>query len=607
MISKLKTFYKDLPIRRKLLLVLYIQIVLPLLFIGYFSYKSSEEIIKNKSTNYSLDILRMIELRLNNYVENLTIISQDLLYDSNIYSVLNGDTIESNPLRSYEDYSYINSVLKKVILSRNEIQSICFISNQGEYYFSDNNRERVSIKEVLNKEEALERARGGQGRVVWYLASVNGKVKNIFLVRTLYNQDSFKEIGLMVILVKKEFLETVYQDLINEDMQNIAIISADNEQIVSKEPESMYAINNNLQEIRGENGYMIDNRAGILVSFVSMKDPDWKVVSYIPLKKLYKEIGDLRQRLIFLCIAAVLILSILSLYIALDFINPINRLVKGMRKVQNGESDVAIKVDRRDEMGYLSNAFNKMAKEINHLVNWIYREQITRKEAELKALQSQINPHFLFNTLESINWMAQLNNVPEISETVSDLSSLMEASIGRDDRLISLAEEILYTDKYISLLKRRFEDRLELVKNIEEAALKIKIPRLLIQPLIENAVYHGIDRCRGKGIIKLNAFMEKERLIIEVMDNGAGISQEELKELNDKLAMDNDTYFKLLSKKKSKSIGIENVNRRIKLFYGEEFGLKLQSEEGRYTQVVITVPVKHDDLGEGYYVQSSHH
>lgn len=607
-LGKMKSFYKDLSIRRKLLLVLYIQIIIPLILIGYLSYKDSEEIIRKKSTDYSQDILRMIGMRLNDYVNNLTLISQDLLYDRNIYNILNKDSSISDPLTDYEMGGNINSVLKKILLSRNEIQSICFVSNNGTHYFADNNREKVSIMDVMRDREMLLKAREDQGRVVWYLDSSQGKVTNVFLVRTIYNMDNFKEIGLMVILVKKEFLERVYQDLVNDDMQNIAIISADNEQIVSRDPKDTRLLDNELlANIQGKNGSIIDAQEKALVSFVSMEEPDWKVVSYTPLLKLFREIDGLRKRFIMLCIVSVLLLSVLSIYIAVDFTNPINRLVKGMQKMQKGGDNVYIEVDRKDELGYLNKAFNKMSKEINHLVTWIYREQITRKEAEIKALQSQINPHFLFNTLESINWMAQLNHVPEISETVSDLSSLMEVSIGRDDRLITLKEEFSYMDKYIALLKRRFEDRVELVKEVQEAALEVKIPRLLIQPLIENAVFHGIEKCRGKGIIQLNAFIQGETLAIEVMDNGAGIEQDELETLNERLELDNDTYFKTLESKRTKSVGIENVNRRIKLFYGESYGLKIESEPGKYTRVVVTIPLCPEEKKEGLYVQGANY
>ncbi|HPV02841.1 MAG TPA: histidine kinase, partial [Clostridiales bacterium] len=210
-------------------------------------------------------------------------------------------------------------------------------------------------------------------------------------------------------------------------------------------------------------------------------------------------------------------------------------------------------------------------------------------------------------TLEAINWMAQLNNVPEISNTVSDLSDLMEASIGRDDRLITLEEEFQYADKYISLQKRRFGDKIELIKNVQPDVLDIKIPRLLIQPLIENAVYHGIERNRGRGTITLNAYKDRKGcLCVEVLDNGAGMEPEELEALNARLTLDNNAYFRDLGGKKRKSIGIENVNRRIKLFYGEQYGLKMESRVGEFTKATIRIPCEVNmDGREGFYVQGS--
>ena len=307
-----------------------------------------------------------------------------------------------------------------------------------------------------------------------------------------------------------------------------------------------------------------------------------------------------------ICLGAILLLTFVSFFVSFDMIKPINQLVKAMKGMNIDKiSSSYIEIDRNDELGFLQKTFNTMTKEMDHLVNWIYREQITRKEAEIKALQSQINPHFLFNTLESINWMAQLNNVPEISETVSDLSTLLDISIGRDDRLITIEEEFIYIEKYISLLKRRFEDKITLNKEINPQVLYVKIPRLLIQPLIENAVYHGVENNRGKGIISLVADITNDLITIEVIDNGNGISSEELIKLNNGLSMDNNTYFKSLNSKKDKSIGIENVNRRIKLFYGEKYGLKIESKVNIYTKVSVTLPVQIHNTKEGYYVQGS--
>lgn len=604
-LKKLLRFYRNLPIRSKMLLILYIQIIIPLILIGFFSFRNSESIIKKKSENYSTDVLQMIKLRLADHINNLAVISQDLLYDMKIYEVLNSEVNSKDIISGFEQENEISNVFTKLILARPEIQSICIVSKDGAYYYKDDKSKITSIKDILPYEKVLERARRAKGLPVWYVDAGDGQVKNIFMARTLHNLDDYEEIGLQVILVRKEFLESVYDGL-KQEVENIAIVTGANERIVSRNPEDPLLSDPGFYEnINGEEGSREDRSSGTFVTFISLEEPDWKIVSYVYLRDLYRDADSLKEQIAVLCVLAFITLSVFSTLIAFDFIIPINRLVGGMKKVQKGEGAVYIDNDREDELGYLSKSFNEMSGEIHHLLNWVYREQITRKEAEIKALQSQINPHFLFNTLESINWMAQLNNVPEISRTVSDLSSLMEAGIGRDDRLISFEEELSYMDKYISLIKRRYEDRFEFIKDVDREVMDVKIPRLLIQPLVENAVHHGIETTGGTGIIKLIAKIEDRHLAVEIIDNGAGIPGERLEEINRRLSMDNNTYFKSLGENKRKSIGIENVNRRIKLFYGESYGLKLESEEGVLTKVIVTIPVEPNESREGYYVKGA--
>ncbi len=604
--SKIIKFYKDLSIRKKLLLAFYIQIIIPMIFMGYLSYRNSEDTIKRMSMNYAQDILQMIELRFHDYVNNLNVISQDLLYDKKMYTVLNRES-GINPLVDYEAENEISNTMKKIVLARPEVQSIAIISNHGKFYFADDNSKSYSIRNILPYDEVLEKARQYEGKTTWYMDSKDGFVQYIYLVRTIYNQDDFREIGLQVILVKKDFLETVYKGL-TKSMQNIVIMSDKHELIVSRNSKDDYLTNiRSLKGLHNEKDSRIDHEEKVMVSYTTITDTGWKVITYIPLNELFHDAYALRRIIILLCMLTVAILSLFNLAIAMGFINPINRLVKGMKMVQKDNRVVYIDDERDDEIGFLNQTFNEMSKELNHLVTWVYREQITRKEAELKALQSQINPHFLFNTLESINWMAQLNHVPEISETVTDLSDLMEASIGRGDRLITVEEEFTYSDKYISLLKRRFEDKIQFKKEIQEEARKVKIPRLLIQPLVENAVYHGIEALRGQGEIFLKAYIEEEKLKIEVVDSGPGIDNTELFALNRSLSMDNDAYFKTLGSKRRKSIGIENVNRRIKLFYGDKYGLKIESEQGSYTRVIVCIPLNWEQPMEGYYVQGYDH
>ncbi len=613
MFSKLMNalqFYRNISIKKKLLLVLYIQILIPLVFIGFFSFKSSEEIITNKSLSYSKDILSLIELRLQDTVRNLNIISQDLSSDESIYEALmNDDSNNINMLYSYEVGSKLNNVFLNAVMTRTEIQSMCIVTNKKRFFIYDNNNnsDGSNIKSIVLQKytEITKSAAQANGKAVWFFNTKNGVVQNSYLVRMIYNRDNYKEIGLLVVEINMEFFDFVLQGLESEVMQNTTILSSDNEIIIYKNKAALDKFKKVIQDIPNEKNSFVDKKNNIFVAHTYLSEPRWRIVTYIPLNQLYSDVETLRDRIILLCMGSILILSVVSVFMSFDMIKPINQLVKAMKGMNiNNISDSYIEIERKDELGFLHKTFNNMAKEIDHLVTWIYREQITRKEAELKALQSQINPHFLFNTLESINWMAQLNNVPEISSTVSDLSTLLEASIGRDDRLITIEEEFMYIDKYIALLKRRFEDRITLNKEVDPKVLYIKIPRLLIQPLIENAVYHGVENSRGKGIITLTASIREDLLIIEVIDNGNGISTDELVKLNKGLEMDNDTYFKSLSNKKNKSIGIDNVNRRIKLFYGEKYGINLESKLNIYTKVSVTLPAQ-SYKKEGFYVQST--
>ncbi len=602
-------FYRNISIKKKLLLVLYVQILIPLIFIGYFSFKSSEQIITNKSIAYSNDILSLIELRLQDTTENLNMISEDLCNDNEIYSALIND--ESNSVLSeYEVENTLNNVFQNVITTRIEVESICIVTNKFKiftYYNNINNTDSDIESVVLqNFTDIKKKAVSANSKSAWFFNFKDGVVQNAYLVRMINNRDNYKEMGLLVVQISMDSLYSALQGLESEVMQNTTILSPNNEIILCKNRLGLDNYEEILKNTPYEKNSFVDKEHNIFVAYTTLPSPQWRIVTFIPLNQLYEDVDDLRNSIVLMCIGSILLLSIVSIFMSFDMIKPINQLVKAMKGMNiDNISNSYIEIDRNDELGFLQKTFNTMTKEMDHLVTWIFKEQITRKEAEIKALQSQINPHFLFNTLESINWMAQLNNVPEISDTVSDLSTLLEISIGRDDRLITIEEEFMYIDKYIALLKRRFEDKLTLNREVDPQVLYIKIPRLLIQPLIENAVYHGIENSRGKGIISLVAKIKDDLINIEVIDNGNGISTEDQLKLNKALDMDNDTYFKSLASKKDKSIGIDNVNRRIKLFYGEKYGLKIESKLNIYTKVTVSIPVQHYNTKEGYYVQGS--
>jgi two-component system sensor histidine kinase YesM len=603
-LNRFVLFYKNTSIKNKLLLLFYIQIVIPLFFISFTSYQKSAEIIEQKSINYSLDILKMIELRFNDLSSSMQVLTLELLYDNRVYDALNSSENEDN-ITVYGRANEIRSILRQATLSRNEIQSICLVTRNRHFYGFDSDSGKLRIELSLPYESAVEAARKGKGQLVWFLEKKDGKVSNIYVIRMVYGRDNYEEIGLMAINIKKQYLESVYTDLSRESVNNISILSENNEEIIKggENPDSFKEIYS--QQLQGKRGFKIDKKAGMLVSYVLLKDPQWKIVYHIPLKELYREIDTLRRWLMLITVYGLIILSALSVLTSVDIINPINRLVEGMKKVEKGKKHEDIELDRSDELGYLSESFNRMSKKIDNLVNRIYKEEIALKEAEIKALQAQINPHFLFNTLENINWMAQLNGVPEISDTVSALAKLMDGSIGRGDRAITLREELEYIDNYMTILKNRYENRLEVIKNLDDRLLETKIPRLLIQPLVENAVKHGIEKSRRKGVIKIDAYRKDGHIVFEVADNGIGMTQEELEVLNLRLREDSLFHEANSAGHSRKSIGLENVNRRIKLMYGSSYGLDIDSSYDEYTKVTVRIPDEQILEGDKDNVQGS--
>ncbi len=604
LVNKFVLFYKNTSIKNKLLLLFYIQIVIPLFFISITSYQKSAEIIEQKSINYSQDILKMIELRFNDLSSSMQVLTLELLYDNRVYDALGSSEFEDN-ITIYKRASEIRSILRQATLSRNEIQSICLVTKNRRFFSFDSDNGKTRIEMVLPYDSAVEVARQGRGKLVWFLEKKDGKVSDIYVTRMVYDRDNYNEIGLMAINIKKQYLESVYTDLSKESVNNISILSENNEEII-KEVENPGILKDFYsQQVQGKRGFYIDKKAKMLVSYVLLEDPTWKIVYHIPLKDLYLEMDTLKRWVLLIMVYGLIILSALSVLTSVDIITPINRLVEGMKKVERGNKHEDVELDRNDELGYLSESFNKMSKKIDYLVNRIYKEEIALKEAEIKALQAQINPHFLFNTLENINWMAQLNGVPEISDTVSALAKLMDGSIGRGDRTITFREELEYIDNYMTILKNRYENRLEVIKTLDDQLMEIKIPRLLIQPLVENAVKHGIEKSRRKGIIRIDAYREKEHVVFEVADNGIGMTQEELEALNLRLHEDTLIYEEKGPGAARKSIGLENVNRRIKLLYGSSYGVEIESSYDEYTKVIVRIPEEQEIEGDSNHVQGS--
>ncbi len=277
-----------------------------------------------------------------------------------------------------------------------------------------------------------------------------------------------------------------------------------------------------------------------------------------------------------------LMVIVFSVYLPNSFTKPITDLVDVTGRVSRGDLNARSVIESHDEVGVLSSSMNQMIEKINELLSQITKEQIRIREAELELLQAQINPHFLYNTLDTIIWLAEGGDQKRVVDMVKSLSTFFRVSLSRGRDIITIREELLHAKSYLEIQQFRYQDILDYEIDVPEEFDEYTIPKITIQPLIENALYHGIKNKRGGGKIKIGAKRLEDDFVISVSDDGIGMSKERLAEVTEGLSgarpADNAIY------------GLYNVNERIKLKFGDSYGIKLHSVFGQGSTCDILLP-----------------
>ena len=253
-----------------------------------------------------------------------------------------------------------------------------------------------------------------------------------------------------------------------------------------------------------------------------------------------------------------------------------------MKLVEKGDFDVKIDFTNRDEIGQLAKTFNNMTKRINKLINEVYVDKVKTKELELQMLQYQINPHFLYNTLESIQMMSIINDDEETSKMVYALGKILRYGISKKHEIVTIKEELSNLNDYIMLQKVRFEDIYEININVDSSLNEIKMIKLILQPIVENAIYHGLQNRTSGGVINVLGYIKNSKVIFEISDNGIGMDANLTTRLNEYINDLNDSF---------NSIGLKNINKRIKLRYGDLYGIYITSEYGNGSIVTVIFPI----------------
>lgn len=315
---------------------------------------------------------------------------------------------------------------------------------------------------------------------------------------------------------------------------------------------------------------------------VPQKKYNMDAYSLMPRSLLVQNQKALTKNLIFIALIMIIAAAILTILVSRGLTKPLDKLMQTIERIKGGETHLRVDVHNKDEVGILGQSFNEMLDQMEVLISQEYETKLLLNRAEYKALQAQINPHFLYNTLDTMSSIAQIQNCPEVSGLSQSLSNIFRYSLDMKNPFSTVAKEIVHLKNYIYVMNVRMRDNVKYNFDIDETVLQDTVPRISIQPLVENALNHGLRNTRGEKEIVVCAQVREGNLWISVQDNGVGMDAAKVNEILEK----NDINLV----EKGSSIGLNNINARMKMLYGREYGIHVESEVGKGTRIYLKIP-----------------
>lgn len=581
----------DFKIRNKLILTYLIVAIITVSVIAIYSDSKMKEIVINRDIAESKSNVDIMQNRLEESLKIATRVSDMIYSDYELTNILT--TKYDSYAEVVKDYSSYTA-LKDYLRYYKEIYDIKIYADNDTLLENEN---IIRVTNDVKKEEWYNDAIDDNGKMSWKF--VKDRLSNVYylsLVRELKDVRG-NMIGVLVMNISPTVLTTITN--LNS---NKSFVRLDNKIISTQESyessEENFKTLERHEEISSSKSVLEGNINGdksyVIVNDFNMEkalNNKFEVVVIIPLTKITLETNKVAINTLKIAIAAIALSMIIILYFSKNISRRINSLRVEMHKVVTGDFNISNDIQGKDEMGQLYADLNIMIDSIKKLINEVYVEKIQKeklkayqKDIEFKMLSSQINPHFLYNTLETIRMKAICNDERELADLVKKLGKLMRRNLEVSGKEVSLKSELDLIESYLDIQSVRFEGKVNynLIISEEIDIESYKILPLLLEPIVENAFIHGLEDKIGKGKILVNIYSEQEKLYIEIEDDGVGIEEERLNQIREKLEKVDD---------ENKSIGITNVNQRMKLYYGEFYGVKIESRLSMGTKVTLCLPI----------------
>lgn len=574
--KKLIAEFKNFKVGTKIVVCYLLISLLSISFSTFIYHEIDKRIMTQKVSDMAQQTLQTINSSLNELIYTIDNESKIVLSNQGIQSVLKRGDDGFN----YNDQVSTNRYLTEFIQSNGNISSIYILDNYDNQYFVDKRTYKPvsfeKVKECSWYNELLSEEGG-------YIIKFNGgglfnesDQKYVSLMRVINDLDTQKPIGIMIVNIPEQAVINSFKNAMTKGDISILIKDKNNNNIIETGD-----LTGHDDEIHENESYFIKKVKGhdYIFSSLKIKDYDWTIVSKMPFKELSKELNTFYFTTFVVTIINAILMFIGAISISGLITNPIKKLLKSMKGVESGEFKKVDIEAGNDEIGKLRDGYNIMVLEIEKLINKIIDEQKIKRNAELSVLQAQVKPHFLYNTLDAMEYLALSGKCDEVYEALEALGTYYRSSLSKGREVITVAEEIDIVKNYFLLQKLRYGDIFTDTYEIDEKVLHLKMLKLVLQPIAENALYHGIKPKGEKGNIKLKAELIGNLIKISIEDNGVGMTEEEL----DKVIGDKIDENKL-------SFGLRGTIERLRIFYGISDVYEIESHKRYGTKVTITIP-----------------
>lgn len=564
-------------------------ILIVIAIISLNNYRLTVDAAEQNSQVYIQEIMRQVNTNIQSYIDNMENISLLALTNKDVtYYISSNSFISKSDSRPYE--KRISDLFQNILYSRNDIASIMVFGYNGRTV--SDSRITALNPNIDPKQQS------------WYIDAqkMNGKsivspphIQNVIrgeyrwvisLSRELKSNDGITPEGIFVVDLNLSVIDEMCSQIYLGKKGYVFIVDGTGNIIYHPQQQLLYSslateeIPQVLSTSSGQS-FTVDDTKGKRIYSVQDTGLGWKIVGVTYSDDLIANKSSIQHSILLYALLGIGISIVISLLLSLHLTKPIKRLQRDMKQVELGNFHIQTSLEEDNEINQLGQSFNVMVNEIKHLMDETVQNSEQKRKAELLLLHAQINPHFLYNTLDSIIWMAEQEKHEEVVNMTSALAKMFRASITRDQELVSIRVEIEHIRQYLFIQKMRYREQLDYVFDIPSHILHYKTVKILLQPFIENAIYHGIRSKTTPGIIYISAWQEDEQLIFEVRDNGLGMTAERLAEVTQGTVATNTQH----------GIGIGNVNERIQLYFGTTYGMTMTSILGEGTIVTIRVPV----------------